>query len=379
MPTVLAPIAWEARFRSLRSTRSFFPVTSTRNSRPRISACSTAFTQSRLVHPSRWSIFAGAATSVVDYLDGFEQSGNWNRASRAASPLTSKNRRLTGGSSLPATASMLSAVTDEADIVWPSCCRTISASSSSASDRAFENLQNAPRPLPGFHSDHDEKNENAHLQSAIIADATPRRTIGGDLGPGDPTGSHKRVRSVGCDDQPPVNEVSVRPLDSSFETFAPAVKKAAPAVVRIITAVRPESLPKLAGRNESPFSTSFSGQLPRVRPGHLVECGLGSGVIVTEDGYILTNNHLVDGPKEVEVTLQDGREFKAKVIGLDPRSDIAVIKIDAQHLPTVSLADSRDVQVGDVVLAIGNPFGVGQTVTHGIVSATDRGGIGIED
>ena len=119
--------------------------------------------------------------------------------------------------------------------------------------------------------------------------------------------------------------------------------------------------------------------MPRVRPGHLIECGLGSGVIVTEDGYILTNSHLVDGPKEVEVTLQDGREFKAKVIGLDPRSDIAVIKIDVQHLPTVSLADSRDVQVGDVVLAIGNPFGVGQTVTHGIVSATDRGGIGIED
>jgi len=175
----------------------------------------------------------------------------------------------------------------------------------------------------------------------------------------------------------PVNEVSVRPY-SSFETFAPAVKKAAPAVVRIITAVRPEFLPELAGRNGNPFSSSFSGQVRR-RPGHLIECGLGSGVIVTEDGYILTNSHLVDGPKEVEVTLQDGREFKAKVIGLDPRSDIAVIKIDAQHLPTVSLADSRDVQVGDVVLAIGNPFGLGQTVTHGIVSATDRGGIGIED
>jgi serine protease Do len=116
-----------------------------------------------------------------------------------------------------------------------------------------------------------------------------------------------------------------------------------------------------------------------VRPGHLIECGLGSGVIFTEDGYILTNGHLLDGAKEVEVTLQDGHAFKATVIGLDPRSDIAVIKIDAKHLPTVSLADSRDVHVGDVVLAIGNPFGLGQTVTHGIVSATDRGGIGIED
>jgi serine protease Do len=100
---------------------------------------------------------------------------------------------------------------------------------------------------------------------------------------------------------------------------------------------------------------------------------------VTEDGYILTNRHLVAGASEVEVTLQDGSEFKARVIGLDVVTDVAVIKIDAQHLPTVPLADSRNVRVGDVVLAIGHPFGVGQTVTHGIVSATDRGGMGIED
>jgi serine protease Do len=110
-----------------------------------------------------------------------------------------------------------------------------------------------------------------------------------------------------------------------------------------------------------------------------VEGGLGSGVIVTEEGYILTNGHLVTGAEEVAVTLEDGRQFNAKVIGLDPKSDIAVIKIDAHNLPTVPLADSRKVQVGDLVLAIGHPFGVGQTVTHGIVSATDRGGMGIED
>jgi S1-C subfamily serine protease len=102
-------------------------------------------------------------------------------------------------------------------------------------------------------------------------------------------------------------------------------------------------------------------------------------VIVTEDGYILTNSHLVNGATEVEVTLPDGREFKAKVIGLDAKSDIAVVKIGAHRLPTVPLAESRNVHVGDLVLAIGNPFGVGQTVTHGIVSATDRGGIGLED
>ena len=79
------------------------------------------------------------------------------------------------------------------------------------------------------------------------------------------------------------------------------------------------------------------------------------------------------------VTLPDGRAFKARVIGLDAQSDLAVVKIDAHHLPTVPLADSQKVRVGDLVLAIGNPFGVGQTVTHGIVSATDRGGMGIQD
>ena len=94
---------------------------------------------------------------------------------------------------------------------------------------------------------------------------------------------------------------------------------------------------------------------------------------------ILTNSHLVNGPTEVEVTLPDGREFNAKVVGLDARSDIAVIKINAYHLPTLALAESQNVRVGDLVLAIGNPFGEGQTVTHGIVSATDRGGIGLED
>jgi len=110
-----------------------------------------------------------------------------------------------------------------------------------------------------------------------------------------------------------------------------------------------------------------------------VQHGLGSGVIVTKDGYILTNNHVVDGAQHVEVTLQDGREFAAKVVGRDAKSDLAVIKVDASNLPVIPFADSQKVRVGDQVLAIGNPFGVGQTVTHGIVSATDRGGMGIED
>jgi serine protease Do len=117
---------------------------------------------------------------------------------------------------------------------------------------------------------------------------------------------------------------------------------------------------------------------PRQAP-ELREKGLGSGVVMTQDGYILTNNHVVDGASTVTVTLADKREFKAKVIGTDPKSDIAVLKIDASNLPCITIADSSKVQVGDYALAVGDPFGVGQTVTMGIVSATGRSHLGIED
>ncbi len=100
--------------------------------------------------------------------------------------------------------------------------------------------------------------------------------------------------------------------------------------------------------------------------------GLGSGVIVSADGYILTNNHVVEGADEVKVALNDDREFTAKIIGTDPKTDVAVIKIESENLPAVTLADSSTLRVGDVVFAIGNPLGVGQTVTMGIVSATSR-------
>jgi serine protease Do len=175
----------------------------------------------------------------------------------------------------------------------------------------------------------------------------------------------------------PVSEVPAQHFDRNFESFAPIVKKVAPAVVRIVTALSSNNTADLTSRTQTPLRSYVSGQAPRIRSG-LGEGGLGSGVIVTGDGYILTTSHLVAGANEVEVALQDGRDFHAKVIGLDAKSDIAVIKIDAHDLPTVPLADTRKVQVGDLVLAVGHPFGVGQTVTHGIVSATDRGGMGIE-
>ena len=205
----------------------------------------------------------------------------------------------------------------------------------------------------------------------VLANAT--LVLGGQLDPATETGP--------CADAPnqSVSELPVHRFDGTLGTFAPTVKKVAPAVVRIVTALKSDSVASLAGGIENPLSHYSLGKVPRLRSARLVEFGLGAGVIVTEDGYILTNSHLVNGPREVEVTLQGGRQFNAKVIGLDAKSDIAVVKIDAHHLPTVPLAESRNVQVGDLVLAFGHPFGVGQTVTHGIVSATDRGGIGIED
>lgn len=105
--------------------------------------------------------------------------------------------------------------------------------------------------------------------------------------------------------------------------------------------------------------------------------GLGSGVIVSADGYILTNNHVIEGASEIEVFLNDRRHSKAKVVGTDPDSDLAVLKIDLDRLPTMVLGNSDSIQVGDQVLAIGNPFGVGQTVTSGIVSALGRNQLGI--
>lgn len=183
----------------------------------------------------------------------------------------------------------------------------------------------------------------------------------------------------------PMDENAVARDSLPHGSYAPVVKKVTPAVVKIVTTskVDNESRQEFPGLDD-PFWRRFFGDqsgrgFPRGGQSPQIQHGLGSGVIITKDGYLLTNNHVVDGAKEVKVTLQDGREFTAKVIGRDPKSDIAVVKIDATDLPTVPLADSEKVEIGDVVLAIGNPFGVGQTVTSGIVSAKDRGNMGIED
>jgi serine protease Do len=170
-------------------------------------------------------------------------------------------------------------------------------------------------------------------------------------------------------------------------TFAPMVRKIAPAVVNISSTrlVQTSSSRNRRGRQQPQTPEDFFGQLfgngggmfPGVPDQPRREGGIGSGVIVTNDGYILTNNHVVEKADTVKVSLPDRREFTAKVVGTDPHTDIAVLKIEARNLPVVPIGNARPA-VGDLALAIGNPFGIGQTVTMGIVSATGRGGLNIE-
>jgi len=132
--------------------------------------------------------------------------------------------------------------------------------------------------------------------------------------------------------------------------------------------------------NDPFFKQFFGDMFGQVIPKDRIERSLGSGVIISKDGYILTNNHVIDGADKVIVSLPDNsKEYEAKVIGKDPRSDLAVIKIEGKDFPFVIFGSSNDLRVGDVVFAIGNPFGVGETVTQGIVSALNKSGIGIND
>ncbi len=167
-------------------------------------------------------------------------------------------------------------------------------------------------------------------------------------------------------------------------SYSSIVKKTAPSVVYVFTSKKVRAARNNSGNPffDDPEFRRYFG-IPdsngRGRMPDQVQNGLGSGIIVTSDGYILTNNHVVDGADEVKVAFGEPRkEFKATVIGRDAKADVAVIKIDATGLPAATLGDSDKLEIGDVVLAIGNPFGVGQSVSRGIVSALGRGGLGIE-
>ena len=160
--------------------------------------------------------------------------------------------------------------------------------------------------------------------------------------------------------------VEAPPSTSAPPGWTPAAAAALPAVVNVATA-RATKLP------DDPFSGMLFGR------GVRRERGLGSGVIVSADGYVLTNDHVVAGADDIRVTLADRREVKARLVGTDPKTDLAVLKLPGASYPVVALADSSRVEVAQVVLALGNPFGLSQTVTQGIVSAVGRADLGITD
>jgi serine protease Do len=169
-------------------------------------------------------------------------------------------------------------------------------------------------------------------------------------------------------------------------SFAPMVKKVSPSVVKVFTTTKPKNV----SATDSPFLSDpffrrffgeqFGSDGTERRFKTPAQHGLGSGVLVTKDGYILTNNHVVENADDIRVALTpDRKEYTAKVVGTDPRSDLAVLKIDAdKDLPYATLGDSDGIEIGDLVLAIGNPFGIGQTVTMGMVSATGRATLGLD-
>lgn len=160
-------------------------------------------------------------------------------------------------------------------------------------------------------------------------------------------------------------------------SYSHAAKKAMPAVVNIFTSKKAPDNPHQKYLDDPAFRQFFGDQLDDMENPSQPENSLGSGVIVSEQGLILTNNHVVAAADEIEIALPDGRKLSAKVVGTDPDTDLALIKVDAEHLPAITFASSDKLNVGDVVLAIGNPFGVGQTVTQGIVSALGRSHLGI--
>ncbi len=159
-------------------------------------------------------------------------------------------------------------------------------------------------------------------------------------------------------------------------SYSAAAKKAMPAVVNIFTSSQKTTVnPHQQYKDDPLFRHFFGDQLDDEE--EQPENSLGSGVIVSEQGLILTNDHVVASADEIEILLSDGRKLSAQVVGTDPETDLAVIKVDAEKLPSITFAATEKLDVGDVVLAIGNPFGVGQTVTQGIVSALGRNHLGI--
>lgn len=185
------------------------------------------------------------------------------------------------------------------------------------------------------------------------------------------SGQSRALTLQPADPAPPVASSNGVPVLQT--SYADLVSRVSPAVVTIRSTERARTAQQFPFMDDPQFREFFGDRLPQMQqqPPRPVQ-GVGSGVIVSPDGYILTNHHVVDGALEIRVELTDNRTFTAKMVGSDPPSDLAVLKIDAKDLPTISMGDSDRVRVGDPVLALGNPMGIGQTVTSGIVSAKGR-------
>ncbi len=164
---------------------------------------------------------------------------------------------------------------------------------------------------------------------------------------------------------------------AASQPLSEAARRAVPAIVSVNASKKTSERTTKPHAQDPVFRFFFGPRQRPTQPQPEPSMGMGSGVIVSPEGYLLTNNHVVNGAESVTVQLADGREASATIIGTDPETDLAVLKIDLPNLPTVTLGDIGQLQVGDAVLAIGNPFNVGQTVTSGIVSALGRTGLGL--
>ncbi|MEW6053035.1 MAG: Do family serine endopeptidase [Nitrospirota bacterium] len=185
----------------------------------------------------------------------------------------------------------------------------------------------------------------------------------------------------GYTDDSKITEKSVQLLSRTNQAMAELVAVVKPSVVNIASVRKVKSGGVPSPFTNDPFFRRFFGDNfgPPEKQKEFKKSGQGSGVIVDKEGYILTNNHVVRGADEIKVTLSDQREFRGKVIGADPKTDLAVIKIDSDNLPVIAMGDSDRLKVGETVLAVGNPYGLSHTVTSGIVSATGRANVGIAD
>jgi serine protease Do len=219
------------------------------------------------------------------------------------------------------------------------------------------------------------------MKNSKMTLAAPLIIIGLIIGLGISVNFDSANKSFSVETQPEISKEAVDILSRTNQAMAELVSTVTPSIVNISSTKKVKTHGFQSPFFNDPFFNRFFGdQFGNLnKPREYKQSGLGSGVIVDKEGYILTNNHVIKDADEIVVKLSDKREFKGKVIGADPKTDLAVIRIDDGDLPVIKIGDSDDLKVGETVIAIGNPYGLSQTVTSGIVSATGRANVGIAD